>query len=187
MLGALRCREEYLQETLESLAGLPGLRDVMVVVSQDGVHKGVQALVDRAAEQHFRPPAVRDFEHWQHRRIASLGPSQVCLLSPLSGFGHPAWTPGGTRPCEPNEQPCHPATIWLHLGTPWEMCVIWQCQGGLHVCAPGRESNESREWVMHLTWQEHGTCKCTAAKRQAPDAHESNIWVYWVCSRGMRG
>ena len=76
-LGA--CRAEYLNQTLQSLAGLRGLQGVSLYVSQDGKNQGVRRLVERAANQSFLEPAVRRFEHWEHPREPALGWEQVCV------------------------------------------------------------------------------------------------------------
>lgn len=70
-------REEYLEETLLSLASLKGLDQLTVYVSQDGTHPGVAALVERLGQTHFKPPMARGFVHWQHPRNPLLGPNQV--------------------------------------------------------------------------------------------------------------
>ena len=75
------CREEYLNQTLHSLAGLRGLDGVSLYISQDGKHKGVRGLVERAAKHRsFSKPAVRRFEHWEHPRVPELGWDQVYNL-----------------------------------------------------------------------------------------------------------
>ena len=75
--GLAACREHYLETTLQSLARLRGLQEITLYVSQDGQHQGVRSLVERIAAESFRSPAVRHFEHWEHRRMPLLGNGQV--------------------------------------------------------------------------------------------------------------
>jgi hypothetical protein len=93
------CRADYLRTTLQSLAGLRGLGNVTVIVSQDGNDSAVAQLVQDLAEQQLRRPAVRAFEHWQHPRVALLGASQVrgaaahlCVWA-MHGVFCPKWHP----------------------------------------------------------------------------------------------
>ena len=76
-LVLIACREGYLETTLQSLAGLRGLQDITLYISQDGQHQAVRSLVQRIAAQSFATPAVRHFEHWEHRRMPLLGNGQV--------------------------------------------------------------------------------------------------------------
>lgn len=67
-------RPAYLDTTLQSLLGLPGLEAFAVYISQDGNDSAVAATV------RSRTPALRgtarSFTHWQRPRIPVLGPKQ---------------------------------------------------------------------------------------------------------------
>ena len=103
-MGSAACRPDYLNQTLQSLAGLRGLQGVSLYISQDGKHKGVRSLLERAAKnQSFQEPAVRHFEHWEHPRAPELGWEQVynlwetlaptcCMQSQPNEMGGPALT-----------------------------------------------------------------------------------------------
>lgn len=73
-------REEYLESTLNSLAGLDGLANFTVYVSQDGSHPGVAALIQQMGMSKFKPPVARNFQHWQHPRTPLLDAEQVCQM-----------------------------------------------------------------------------------------------------------
>ena len=79
-------RERYLETTLRSLAELNGLQDITLYVSQDGQNQGVSSLVEHIADERFKAPAVRHFEHWQHRRMPLLGDGQVWTPSSASSL-----------------------------------------------------------------------------------------------------
>ena len=70
-------RPQYLEKTLQSLAGLAGLQHLAVYVSQDGNHTGVQEVVQRIGEADLAPPRTKSFTHWQRERIPLLGDKQV--------------------------------------------------------------------------------------------------------------
>ena len=70
------CRVDYLEQTLTSLAQLPGLRRFSVYVSQDGHHEGVAQLTGHLGRKQLTR-AARRFEHWQRDRVPQLGSNQV--------------------------------------------------------------------------------------------------------------
>ncbi|KAK9811645.1 hypothetical protein WJX72_007588 [[Myrmecia] bisecta] len=69
-------RTSYLEKTLESMAGLAGLDQVSLYVSQDGNFTGVRDLVQRMRER-LSPPHTRAFQYWQRERVAQLRPNQA--------------------------------------------------------------------------------------------------------------
>lgn len=71
------CRTDYLDKTLASLAGLSGLDQVTVYISQDGQAAAVQEVVQEYGQTLLAPPATRGFQHWQRDRVPQLGPKQV--------------------------------------------------------------------------------------------------------------
>lgn len=71
------CRTDYLDKTLASLAGLSGLDQVTVYVSQDGQAAPVKNVVQEYGQKLLAPPNTRGFQHWQRDRVPQLGPKQV--------------------------------------------------------------------------------------------------------------
>jgi hypothetical protein len=72
----LAYRPEYLEQTLESLAKLQGLRHFTLYISQDGTDSKVADVVARLGSKILRP-RTKNLEHWQRKRVPQLGPDQV--------------------------------------------------------------------------------------------------------------
>ena len=87
------CRVSYLNQTLTSLAELPGLQAMTVYISQDGFDEGVAELVQKFVESQLMPPVTKRIEHWQRDRKPLLFEDQVmgnqkrCCDSALVDFG----------------------------------------------------------------------------------------------------
>ena len=82
--GSHCCRTDYLGRTLSSLAGLAGLDQVTVYVSQDGQAAAVKDVVQEYGQGLLAPPNTRGFQHWQRDRVPQLGPKQASLATRCS-------------------------------------------------------------------------------------------------------
>ena len=69
-------RVGYLNQTLSSLAELPGLGEMSLYISQDGNHSGVASLINDTIHTTLRAK-VKRVEHWQHDRQPLLSLQQV--------------------------------------------------------------------------------------------------------------
>ena len=69
-------RVGYLNQTLTSLAELPGLNEVSLYISQDGNHTGVASLIDSTIHSSLRGK-TKHVEHWQRERRPLLFLHQV--------------------------------------------------------------------------------------------------------------
>ena len=117
------CRVPYLEQTLTSLAELPGLQGMAVYISQDGFDEGVAKLVENFVDSQLMPPVTKRVEHWQRDRKPLLSENQVM---------------GTPKPC------CDSDVVdWYHVlmgdpcsGTAWAClaCTTLQVGPGSSVC-----------------------------------------------------
>ncbi|KDD72363.1 hypothetical protein H632_c3453p0, partial [Helicosporidium sp. ATCC 50920] len=69
-------RAAYLEQTLASLARVPGLEDFAVYISQDGDDPEVAQVASKWVSRVKEEGLVRTAEHWQRERVPALGENQ---------------------------------------------------------------------------------------------------------------